>query len=212
MVRAEDAEKLLTHRDPALIEQATRVAYSAAAHQRETAERLVAKGARVRAAEPAAAPSPSYAADGSPGAPVIGPERTVYGHRVYDRKRGADPDACDKSGVGSVASSRRARAAPRQCCALSENGRPAAEEQERVHTLATRGCRTRVEALGKPTAAKRKAAGSHRRLICARREHDRYRREGRRSRPRRGEGPGDSSAEDRSLSRPATPITLPRDR
>jgi hypothetical protein len=93
---------------------------AAAAYQRTTAQQLVAKGADVRARNRRGAEPLHYAADGIPDGPYWDPGGQ---HEVIDYlvETGADPNACDKSGVGALH-----RAVRTRCCAavqaLLENG------------------------------------------------------------------------------------------
>ncbi len=93
---------------------------AAAAHQRELAESLVARGADVRARNRRGAEPLHYAADGSPGA--------EYWDRVAQRdvityliEAGADPNALDKSGVTPLHRAVRTRCSA-AVSALIENG------------------------------------------------------------------------------------------
>jgi hypothetical protein len=74
---------------------------AAAAYQRTTAQLLVAKGAPVRARNRRGAEPLHYAADGIPDGPHWDPGGQ---HEVIDYlvATGADPDACDNSGVAAL--------------------------------------------------------------------------------------------------------------
>jgi len=74
---------------------------AAAAHHRELAESLVARGARVRARNRRGAEPVHYAADGrtDEGDPESGSQRGVIAYLI---EAGADPDALDKSGVAPL--------------------------------------------------------------------------------------------------------------
>jgi hypothetical protein len=74
---------------------------AAAAHRRDLAQSLVAKGADVRARNRRGAQPLHYAADGSPGTDHWDPmaQRDVVAYLI---EAGADPDALDKSGVAPL--------------------------------------------------------------------------------------------------------------
>jgi hypothetical protein len=93
---------------------------AAAAHQRQLAESLVARGADVRARNRRGAEPLHYAADGSPGAEHWDPmeQRDVI---TYLIEAGADPNAFDKSGVGPLHRAVRTRCSA-AVSALIENG------------------------------------------------------------------------------------------
>lgn len=93
---------------------------AAAAHQREVAESLVAKGVDVRARNRRGAEPLHYAADGSPGAAHWDPvaQRGVIVSLIG---AGADPDTLDKSGVGSLHRAVRTRSSA-AVSALIESG------------------------------------------------------------------------------------------
>jgi Ankyrin repeats (3 copies) len=93
---------------------------AAAAHQRELAESLVARGGDVRARNRRGAEPLHYAADGSPGAEYWDPvaQRDVIAYLV---EAGADPDALDKSGVAPLHRAVRTRCSA-AVSALIENG------------------------------------------------------------------------------------------
>jgi Ankyrin repeats (3 copies)/Ankyrin repeat len=91
---------------------------AAAAHQRELAETLVARGADVRGRNRRGAEPLHYAADGSPGGGDSNAQRKVI---VYLIEVGADPDAMDKSGVAPLHRAVRTRSSD-AVRALIENG------------------------------------------------------------------------------------------
>jgi hypothetical protein len=93
---------------------------AAAAHQRELAESLVARGADVRARNRRGAEPLHYAADGSPGAEHWDPvaQREVIAYLI---EAGADPNALDKSGVAPLHRAVRTRCSA-AVSALIENG------------------------------------------------------------------------------------------
>jgi ankyrin repeat protein len=93
---------------------------AAAAHQRELAESLLAKGADVRARNRRGAEPLHYAADGSPGAEYWDPvaQRDVI---TYLIEAGADPNALEKSGVASLHRAVRTRSSA-AVIALIESG------------------------------------------------------------------------------------------
>jgi hypothetical protein len=93
---------------------------AAAAHQRELAESVVMRGARVRARNRRGAEPLHYAADGSPGVERWDPEaqRDVI---TYLIEVGADPNALDKSGVAPLHRAVRTRCSA-AVAALVENG------------------------------------------------------------------------------------------
>ncbi|TML92947.1 MAG: hypothetical protein E6G06_04150 [Actinobacteria bacterium] len=93
---------------------------TAAAHQREVAESLVAQGADVRARNRRGAEPLHYAADGSPGTDFWDPiaQRDVI---TYLIEAGARPDAKDKSGVAPLHRAVRTRSSD-AVSALIENG------------------------------------------------------------------------------------------
>ena len=93
---------------------------TAAAHQREVAESLVAQGADVRARNRRGAEPLHYAADGSPGTGFWDPiaQRDVI---TYLIEAGARPDAKDKSGVAPLHRAVRTRSSD-AVSALIENG------------------------------------------------------------------------------------------
>ena len=93
---------------------------AAAAHQREVAESLVAKGADVRSRNRRGAEPLHYAADGSPGTEEWDPDaqRDVVAYLI---EAGADPNALDKSGVGPLHRAVRTRSSG-AVSALIENG------------------------------------------------------------------------------------------
>jgi ankyrin repeat protein len=93
---------------------------AAAAHRREFAESLVARGADVGARNRRGAEPLHYAADGSPGAEHWDPvgQREVIAYLI---EAGADPNALDKSGVAPLHRAVRNRCAA-AVSALVENG------------------------------------------------------------------------------------------
>ena len=93
---------------------------AAAAHQRELAESLVARGADVRARNRRGAEPLHYAADGSPGAEYWDPvaQRDAIAYLI---EAGADPNALDKSGVAPLHRAVRTRCSA-AVNALIENG------------------------------------------------------------------------------------------
>ena len=93
---------------------------TAAAHQREVAELLVAQGADVRARNRRGAEPLHYAADGSPGTDFWDPvaQRDVIAYLI---EAGARPDAKDKSGVAPLHRAVRTRSSD-AVSALIENG------------------------------------------------------------------------------------------
>jgi ankyrin repeat protein len=93
---------------------------AAAAHQREVAESLVARGANVRARNRRGAEPLHYAADGSPGASYWDPvaQRDVITILIA---AGADANAFDKSGVAPLHRAVRTRSSE-AVRALIENG------------------------------------------------------------------------------------------
>ena len=93
---------------------------AAAAHQRELAESLVARGADVRARNRRGAEPLHYAADGSPGAEHWDPvrQREVIAYLI---EAGADPNALDKSGVAPLHRAVRTRCSA-AVSAILENG------------------------------------------------------------------------------------------
>ena len=93
---------------------------AAAAHQRELAESLVARGADVRARNRRGAEPLHYAADGSPGGEHWDPvrQREVIAYLV---EAGADPNALDKSGVAPLHRAVRTRCSA-AVSAFLENG------------------------------------------------------------------------------------------
>jgi hypothetical protein len=93
---------------------------AAAAHQRELAESLVARGADVRARNRRGAEPLHYAADGSPGAEYWDPvaQRDAIAYLI---EAGADPNALDKSGVAPLHRAVRTRCSA-AVSALIENG------------------------------------------------------------------------------------------
>ena len=93
---------------------------AAAAHQRELAESLVARGTDVRARNRRGAEPLHYAADGSPGAEHWDPvrQREVIAYLI---EAGADPNALDKSGVAPLHRAVRTRCSA-AVSAILENG------------------------------------------------------------------------------------------
>ena len=93
---------------------------AAAAHQRGTAESLVARGASVRARNRRGAEPLHYAADGSPGAEYWNPieQAEVISYLL---EAGADPNVLDKSGVAPLHRAVRTRSAA-AVSALIANG------------------------------------------------------------------------------------------
>jgi len=93
---------------------------AAAAHQRELAESLVARGADVRARNRRGAEPLHYAADGSPGGEHWDPvrQREVIAYLI---EAGADPNALDKSGVAPLHRAVRTRCSA-AVSAILENG------------------------------------------------------------------------------------------
>ena len=93
---------------------------AAASYQRPTAGLLVAKQARVRARNRRGAEPIHYAADGSPGRENWDPaaQRWIIEYLIAN---GADPNACDDSGVAAMHRAVRTRSAA-AVGALLENG------------------------------------------------------------------------------------------
>jgi hypothetical protein len=93
---------------------------AAAAHQRELAESIVARGADVRARNRRGAEPLHYAADGSPGGEHWDPvrQREVIAYLI---EAGADPNALDKSGVAPLHRAVRTRCSA-AVSAILENG------------------------------------------------------------------------------------------
>jgi ankyrin repeat protein len=83
---------------------------AAAAHQRAVAERLIARGAPIRARNRRGAEPLHYAADGSPGATFWDPDaqRSTVEYLIGE---GADPNVFDDSGVAALHRAVRTRSA-----------------------------------------------------------------------------------------------------
>jgi ankyrin repeat protein len=93
---------------------------AAAAHLREVAESLIARGADVHARNRRGAQPLHYAADGSPGADNWDPDAQAQ-VVAYLIEHGADPDALDQSGVAPLHRAVRTRSSA-AVSALIENG------------------------------------------------------------------------------------------
>jgi hypothetical protein len=105
---------------------------AAAAYQRATAEVLVAKGARVRARNRRGAEPIHYAAEGHPRGPSWDPDaqQSVIEYLIAI---GADPDACDNSGVAALHRAVRTRSSS-AVRALLEHGADARLANKRGST------------------------------------------------------------------------------
>jgi ankyrin repeat protein len=96
---------------------------AAASYQRPTAELLVAHGAPVRARNRRGAEPLHYAVDGSPGGARWDPDaqRSVVEYLI---EAGADPNACDDSGVGVLHRAVRTRCSEAVRALLERGGEP----------------------------------------------------------------------------------------
>jgi ankyrin repeat protein len=138
---------------------------AAAAHHRELAEFVVAKGADVRARNRRGAEPLHYAADGSPGAAYWDrdAQREVI---IYLIEAGADPDAMDMSGVAPLHRAVRTRSSD-AVSALIENG----ADPRLMNKSGSTPLHLAVQNTGKSNSGSDAAKDEQRRIIALLLEH-----------------------------------------